>query len=133
MLIIKEAVDKQAAQAFLDALGVCYCLADDIVMVCEERGSVSGVTSLCLREGRVYLNLLAAAEEMNDMSFLLGLAKALMNLADLRGIKTLYGSQPELAPIYRALRFQEKDGEFCVSLEGYFTAGHEHKQEVTNG
>lgn len=133
MLIIKEAVDKQAAQSFLDSLGVRYCLADDIVMVCEEQGSVSGVSSLCLREGKVYLNLIAASEETSDMNFLLGLAKALMNLADLRGIKTLCGSNPELAPIYRALRFQEKDGEFCVSLEGYFTAGHEHKQEVTNG
>ena len=58
------------------------------------------------------------------MSLKLGLAKALMNLADLRGIKKIYGSSKALENIYTALRFQKEEEEYSVSLEGYFTAGH---------
>lgn len=122
MLIIKETADKGAAQNFLDSLGISYSIAEDIVMICEENGMVLGVSTLRLCGAKVYIDLLVTVEE--DMSLKLGLAKSLMNLADLRGIKLLYGKNEALKNIYTALRFKENEGEYCVSLEGYFTAGH---------
>lgn len=124
MLTIKEAADKRAAQSFLDSLGVSDSVSEDIVMCCEENGRILGVSSLSLSEGKVYLNLLVMEKDADEMSLKLGLAKALLNLADLRGIKKIYGSSKALENIYTALRFQKEEGEYSVSLEGYFTAGH---------
>ena len=124
MLTIKEAADKRAVRSFLDSLGVSDSVSEDIVMCCEENGRILGVSSLALSEGKVYLNLLVMAENADEMSLKLGLAKALMNLADLRGIKKIYGSSKALENIYTALRFQKEEEEYSVSLEGYFTAGH---------
>ena len=124
MLTIKEAADKRAAQSFLDSLGVSDSVSEDIVMCCEENGRILGVSSLSLSEGKVYLNLLVMEKDADEMSLKLGLAKALLNLADLRGIKKIYGSSKALENIYTALRFQKEEEEYSVSLEGYFTAGH---------
>lgn len=124
MLTIKEAADKRAAQSFLDSLGVSDSVSEDIVMCCEENGRILGVSSLSLSEGKVYLNLLVMEKDADEMSLKLGLAKALLNLADLRGIKKIYGSSKALENIYTALRFRREEEEYSVSLEGYFTAGH---------
>lgn len=124
MLTIKEAADKRAVRSFLDSLGVSDSVSEDIVMCCEENGRILGVSSLSLSEGKVYLNLLVMEKDADEMSLKLGLAKALLNLADLRGIKKIYGSSKALENIYTALRFQKEEGEYSVSLEGYFTAGH---------
>lgn len=122
MLTIKEAEDKTAARQFLESRGEACSLAEHIVMQCEENGSVLGVASLCLSGGKIYFNQLTTAEE--DSALRLGLAKALLNLADLRGMKTIYGNNEALENVYTALRFQKTEGEYFVSLEGYFTAGH---------
>ena len=124
MLTIKEAADKRAVRSFLDSLGVSDSVSEDIVMCCEENGRILGVSSLSLSEGKVYLNLLVMEKDADEMSLKLGLAKALLNFADLRGIKKIYGSSKALENIYTALRFQKEEGEYSVSLEGYFTAGH---------
>lgn len=122
MLTIKESEDKALAERFLHSHGEACSLAEKIVMQCEENGKVLGVASLCLSGGKVYFNQLTTAEE--DSALRLGLAKSLLNLADLRGIKTVYGSNKALERIYIALRFQKTEEEYSVSLEGYFTAGH---------
>lgn len=124
MLTIKEAADKRAVRSFLDSLGVSDSVSEDIVMCCEENGRILGVSSLTLTEGKVYLNLLIMVGDADEMSLKLGLAKALLNLADLRGIKKIYGRSEALENIYTALRFQKEEEEYSVSLEGYFTAGH---------
>ena len=122
MLTIKETADKEAAQRFLDFRKISYSLANDIVMTCMEENEILGVASLALKDTQVYLNLLITAAE--DLALQLGLAKSLMNLADLHGIKMLYGSNSDLEKIYSALRFQRSEEEYCISLEGYFTAEH---------
>lgn len=124
MLTLKESKDKKTAQAFLDARGVDYTLNDEIVMACEERGQILGVSALSLRNGKVYLDLLVMAEGQEDMSLQLGLAKSMMNLADLRGITEIYGANKSLEQLYQLLRFQQEEEEYCLSLEGYFTAEH---------
>lgn len=122
MLTIKEAEDKTAAQQFLDSCEISDLLAENIVMQCEENGAILGVASLCRKENKIYLNQVTTKQE--DVALRLGLAKALMNLADLRGIKMLYGNNEALEKLYTALRFQKVEGEYCVSLEKYFSVGH---------
>lgn len=126
MLTIKESENKNAAKEFLKKHADPYEIhEDDIVMCCEENGNILGVSALRLKNGKVYLNLLVFSQEMSEKSLELGLARAIMNLADLRGISFLYGSNPQLGWLYSALRFQQNEEEYCLSLDGYFTAKHE--------
>ena len=115
MLTIKETNDKLKAQEFLKNCGNHYELGDDIIMVCEENGKILGVTSLGLKDGQVYLNLLEILSEANDMSLKLGMLKAVMNLADLRGIKQIYGTNKDLEELYKLLRFKEDEGRYSTT------------------
>ena len=124
MLEIRESKDKTRAQEFVKEQGSDYNLSDDIVMVCADADEILGVSALSLRESKVYLDLLLTIETMGDLAFKAGLARAIMNLADLRGIKEIYGSCPELSELYEMLRFKKEEGEYRLSLDGYFTAGH---------
>ena len=47
-----------------------------------------------------------------------------MNLADLRGIKQIYGTNKELEELYKLLRFKKEEGRYFLNLEGYFTTDH---------
>ncbi|MBQ4515805.1 MAG: hypothetical protein II978_03340, partial [Clostridia bacterium] len=60
----------------------------------------------------------------NDISLKLGMLKAIMNLADLRGIKQIYGTNKELEELYKLLRFKKEEGRYFLNLEGYFTTDH---------
>lgn len=124
MLTIKETNDKLKAQEFLKNCGNDYKLGDDIVMVCQENDKILGVTSLSLKDGQVYLDLLEILSEANDISLKLGMLKAIMNLADLRGIKQIYGTNKELEELYKLLRFKKEEGRYFLNLEGYFTTDH---------
>ncbi len=124
MLEIRESKDKTRAQEFVKAQGSNYNLLEDIVMVCTDADEILGVSTLCLKGTKVYLDLLLTIEDMGDLAFKAGLARAVMNLADLRGIKEIYGSSPELFELYEMLRFKKEEGEYRLNLEGYFTAGH---------
>ncbi len=124
MLTIKETNDKLKAREFLKSCGNQYELGDDIVMTCQENDKILGVTSLSLKDGQVYLNLLEILSEANDISLKLGMLKSVMNLADLRGIKHIYGTNKDLEELYKLLRFKEEDGRYVLNLEGYFTTEH---------
>ena len=124
MLTIKETSDKLKAQEFLKKCGNQYELGDDIVMACQENDEILGVTSLRLKDGLVYLNLLEMLSEANDISLKLGMLKSIMNLADLRGIKQIYGTNKDLEELYKLLRFKEEEGRYSLNLEGYFTTDH---------
>ena len=120
MLTIKEAENKTIAEQFLLQKGIEVSLAEDIVMTCMDSDACLGVATLSLKqEGKVYLNLVKTIED--DLSFAHGMAKSILNLADLRGIKQVYGANPELSRLYQLLHFREQDGEYVLSLEGYFT------------
>ncbi len=81
--------------------------------------TLCGLAAITLEDTKVYLDLIHA-EGGTQMTH--GLAKAILNMADLQGIKTIYGKNPELESLYRLLRFKEDNGEFSLSLAGYFTA-----------
>lgn len=124
MLEIKESKDKKRAQEFVKVQGSGYDLSNDIVMVCTDGDEILGVSALTLRGCRVYLDLILTIKDISDLAFKAGLARAIMNLADLRGIKEIYGTTPELFELYKMLRFKKEEDEYRLNLEGYFTAGH---------
>ncbi len=121
MLTIKEAENKTIAERFLLQKGIEVSFAEEIVMTCMDEEECLAVAALSLQnEGKVYFNLLETAED--DLFLRQGMAKSILNLADLRGIRKIYGSNETLAGLYQMLRFREADGEYVLSLEGYFTS-----------
>ena len=125
MLTMKATEDKRRAEDFLASCGMRQSLAESIVMLCEEGDSTLGAAALCLRGGKVYLDLLVLRSDADEINLRLGLARAILNLADLRGIRKVYGANRDLEGLYTLLRFQKEEKEFCLSLEGYFSVGHE--------
>lgn len=82
-------------------------------------GALIGLGSLQWEHMRVYLDFIHAAD--SDPALVYGLAKALLNMADLKGIQTVYGRNAALTELYTALRFKKNNNEFLLSLDGYFT------------
>lgn len=87
-----------------------------------EEGCLQGIGSLRLCQTKVYLNLVHCSEAAQELKPTL--AKALLNMADLRGIQTIYGNNPELFGLYTMLRFKKEEDEYSLLLAGYFTAEH---------
>ena len=132
MIEIKLEENKLQAQAFLTAQGISTNISNDIVMSAREKGEILAVGTLSLKEYKVYLDTVVPSEELRDnLGFILGLMKALLNLADLRGIRTVYGTNPALFDLYKMLRFQEEATDdskkrYTLNLEGYFTVDSCH-------
>ena len=127
MITIKAVEEKELATQFLIQNGIHADISDHIVMCAMDKDAFLAVGSLSMIEYKVHLNLAVAANQWKDNAgFMLGLMKSLLNLADLRGIQTVYGTNPDLFDFYRLLRFQEEttDGgkkRYRLDLEGYFT------------
>ena len=126
MLEIKREENKQEAKAFLESLDITCDIENDNVMCAREKGEILAVGALTLKNYKVFLDLAVSRGETNDnLPLVLGLMKSLLNFADLRGIKTVFGSNEALFPLYRMLRFQKEEGIepeiYSLSLEGYFT------------
>ncbi|MBE7035213.1 MAG: GNAT family N-acetyltransferase [Ruminococcaceae bacterium] len=83
-----------------------------------EGDTLCGLGALTLEGTKVFMNFIHAEDEL----LIHGLAKALLNMADLRGIKTVYGTNQALESLYRRLRFEKTEAEYVLSLAGYFTA-----------
>ena len=126
MIEIKRTEDKSEAAAFLRARGNQTDISDAIVMVAKEKNQILAVGALFLKDYNVFLDLLVpAANEEKNGSLILGVMKSLLNLADLQGIKTVYGSNPSLFDFYSILGFQkETETVYQLDLEGYFTCTH---------
>ncbi|MBE7022352.1 MAG: hypothetical protein E7414_03965 [Ruminococcaceae bacterium] len=122
MLTIKKIEDIREAEAYLKAHGISHNIANEQAMGVYTQSGLIGLGSLCLCGYKVYLNFIHLAEE--DAALSHGLAKSLLNMADLRGIKTVYGSNPALDKLYACLRFQKENEEYALSLENYFQAEH---------
>ncbi len=135
MIEIKFEENKLQAQAFLTAQGIGTNISNDIVMSAREKGEILAIGSLSLKEYEVFLDTVVPSEELKDnLGFILGLMKSLLNLADLRGMKMVYGSNPALFDLYKMLRFQKEvsaDGKkrYALNLEGYFTVDSCHHTE----
>ena len=120
LTILKEEVNDKLT-AFLQEMAVNENLEGKIIMAAKDAEEYLGAGALELRVDKVYLDFLVTKED--DLVLKLGIIKSLLNLADLRGIKRVYGSNPELESYYKMTRFQEENGEFSLDLEGYFTCG----------
>lgn len=126
MLEIKREENKKEAKAFLESLGIFCDIENDNVMCARENGEILAVGSLSLKHYKVFLDLAVCKGDVNEnLPLVLGLMKSLLNFADLRGIKTVFGSNEALFPLYRLLRFKQEVGVepeiYSLSLDGYFT------------
>lgn len=117
LTILKEEPNAELNE-FLKKLGKSELSADEIIMAAKDGEKYLGVGALELKNYKPYLNTLVA--ETDDLILKLSIIKSLLNLADLRGIKTVYGDAPELFSYYKMARFKEVDGEYAVDLKGYF-------------
>lgn len=122
MITIKHTTDIKRAEQFLKSIGENQEIANDIVMQSCNKEEIFGVGTLSLENSKICLNKLYFTPDYNNMQNKLSLAKALLNFADFREMKTIYGTNVELTEIYSALRFQKIKDEFVVNLNGYFTA-----------
>ena len=121
MLTIKKEELNDKLESFLKEIDCNENLADKIIMCAKDGEEYLGVGTLELRVDKVYLNFVATKED--ELTLKLGIMKSLLNLADLRGIKTVYGDNEALESFYKMLRFKESDGKYILELEGYFTCG----------
>lgn len=124
MLTIKKIDSINEIQAFFEKEQLEHTITAEQFMGFYDGDALCGIGSLELKNNKVYMNFLYVSG--GDMPLYHGLAKALLNMADLRGIQTVYGSNPDLDKLYSLLRFQKTDEEYCLSLENYFTA-HNHE------
>ncbi len=123
MLSIHKISPEEALQ-YLKTQNIPHTLGTEQFMGLYAHELLFGVGSIALEDGKVYLDTIHITEDSGELSY--GLAKALLNMADLSGIKTIYGKNPNLDKLYKKLRFREENSEFTLSLTGYFTAeGHE--------
>ena len=117
MLTIKREENNEEIKAILD------CDDNTIIMTARDNKKLLGAGTLTLKDYKVYLDKIVLNDD-NDLSLKLGIAKSLLNLADLKGIKVVYGENKELYSLYKMLKFKEIDGMFVLELEGYFTCEH---------
>ena len=116
-------IEAEEAMAFFEKNNIPHTPGQERFMGLSSEDGLFGVGSICLEGEKVYLDCVYAGG-ISELEH--GLAKALLNMADLSGIKTVYGKNPELSGLYKKLRFKEENSEFTLSLEHYFTAeGHE--------
>ena len=121
VLTIKKEELNDKVCAFLKELNCDENLQGKIIMCAKEKEIYLGVGTLELRGNKVYLDFIKTKEK--DLTLKLGIMKSLLNLADLRGIKTVYGGAKELENLYKITRFVKDCGEYALNLEGYFTDG----------
>ena len=121
MIEIKQIEKKEEISALIGQFSLTAA-ADGIFCAMTDGGTLCGCGSLCLRGAKVYLSDVCLSEEYDCDAMRLSLARAVLNLADLRGIKTVYAANEKLFGLCRLLRFKEDGGELFLSLEGYFTA-----------
>lgn len=121
MLTIKKEELNDKLQEFLKKLGYEDNPQGKIIMCAKDRDIYLGAGTLELKVDKVYLNFVETVDE--DLVLKLGIIKSLLNLADLRGIKTVYGDNKKMESLYKMTRFKSEDDEFVLDLEGYFTGG----------
>ncbi|MFR8975888.1 MAG: hypothetical protein ACLVG9_07805 [Eubacteriales bacterium] len=132
MITIKTEEDKTDIHKFLSSQGANIDLTGTIVMTARENGTILALGALSMKDYRVFLDhIVVSGEYVEDLNLVLGLMKSLLNLADLRGMKTVYGSNPAMFDLYKMLRFKKSAGKakkmYELSLEGYFTCENEEQ------
>ncbi len=105
-----------------------------VIMAAKEGGEILGAGEIIANEGYAVLGRIFIKEEYRGMNFELSIAKSLLNMADLSGIRYIF-SDMEDGLLARKLRFtQNSDSipdllpKICtryklfLDLDGYFTA-----------
>lgn len=121
MLTIKKEEINDKLEQFLKEINCDENLTNRIIMCAKDGDEYLGVGTLELRIDKVYLNFVETKDD--ELALKLGIMKSLLNLADLRGIRTVYGDNEELKSFYKMLRFKEDEEQYILDLEGYFTCG----------
>ena len=93
----KEEQDKLIE--FLASIGNKGDLNNKIVMTAKDGEAYLGAGTLELNGSKVYLNFIGTKDE--DLVLKLSILKSLLNLADLRGIKNVYGNNFDLENLYK--------------------------------
>ena len=122
MLTIRKTDNQNEIEQYCTANNLTVPTAPAQYMGMFDEETLCGLAAITLEDTKVYLDLIYAE---GGSSITHGLGKSILNMADLQGIKTVYGKNPELKKLYQLLRFKEENGEFSLSLAGYFT-DHEH-------
>ena len=120
MLTIKKIITTEEVENYLSTQGITLSMDYQQFMGIYDGDTLIGMGSINLVDLKVYMNFIYTEDD--DFGLRHGLAKSLLNMADLSGIKTIYGSNPELSDLYSILRFQKDGDEYVLQLEGYFTA-----------
>ncbi|MBE7040485.1 MAG: hypothetical protein E7400_00800 [Ruminococcaceae bacterium] len=120
MLTIKKIITTEEVENYLSTQGIPLSMDYQQFMGIYDGDTLIGMGSINLVDLKVYMNFIYTEDD--DFGLRHGLAKSLLNMADLSGIKTVYGSNPELSDLYSILRFQKDGDEYVLQLEGYFTA-----------
>ncbi|MBE7048519.1 MAG: hypothetical protein E7393_04020 [Ruminococcaceae bacterium] len=118
MLTIQKIDDTQVITAYINKNKLPDMAGHHQYMALYDGDALCGLGALSLVGTKVYMNLVHTS---SGNAFNHSLAKALLNMADLRGIKTIYGSNLALSELYTALRFTKEKEEYVLRLEGYFT------------
>ncbi len=121
LLTIKKEEINDKLKNFLKEVNCDEDLTGKIIMCAKDKETYLGFGTLELRAHKVYLNTVVTKED--DLVLKLGIIKSLLNLADLRKIKTVYGDNKCMESLYKMTRFKEENDEFFLDLEGYFSAG----------
>lgn len=98
-------------------------------MAVTERDDVYGSVDLYLQGEQGFLSNLRATEEL-DAALSYGLGKAVLNMADLKGAKTVSCADPGMESFLSPLGFTKaEDSLWTLSLKHYFEAGCHAKSE----
>lgn len=129
MLTIKRETNEAMIKQFITAEGITVPAENIILMTASENETCLAQGALVLKNNRIFLDhLILFCEHTNNTELALGLLKALLNLADLRNIKEIHGSNPAMSHYYKMLRFTEVSENdtaiYFLSLEGYFHCEH---------
>ncbi len=120
MLTIKKIITTEEIDNYFKKENIDHPMGQEQFMGVYDGDCLIGMGSISLVNLKVYMNFIYTEEA--DFGLRHGLAKALLNMADLSGIQIVYGNNPELFELYSILRFKEENGEYVLPLEGYFTA-----------
>ena len=129
MLTIKRETNEATIKKFIVEEGITVPAENVILMNASENETRLAQGALVLKNNRIFLDhLRISCEHASNTELALGLLKALLNLADLRNIKEIHGSNPAMSHYYKMLRFAEVSDcdtkMYSLSLEGYFHCEH---------
>ncbi len=91
------------------------------IMVAREE-EISGIGIYSISENTAYFEDILMKDD-NNIQMKYFITKAVLNSVDLKGIKEVCSAPSVGEKVLKLCKFQEKDGRYCLNLEGYFESG----------